>query len=77
MKIHEPVHEGQQVANRQRKASQPTNDCGFCGQQLDGENTERVEHVLPTANGERSRRVRYCSPSCFIRDMEHTAGFSG
>jgi hypothetical protein len=66
MGAHEPVHRNQRYVNRQH-------ECGFCTKMVESGNTERVEHVIPTANGQDSRTVYYCSPSCFIRDKERVS----
>ena len=56
--------------------------CEFCGRRvgaLGPEETasgERITHVISSADGAGARRVEYCSPSCFIRDMEAVAGVS-
>lgn len=75
MGAHEPVHRGQRFANRQR-AETPTGtmSCSFCGSHIDGDDGEElISHRLPTDSGEQ-RTVEYCSPSCFIREMEQVSG---
>jgi len=54
--------------------------CGFCDVALPAagdDAEERVVHRLPTDDGAGRRRVDYCSPSCFIRDMKRAAGIDG
>jgi hypothetical protein len=76
MGTQEPVHPGRQRATE--RLEEPTtegpSECTFCGQSLSRAG-ERVEHVIP-GEGTVDRRLDYCSPSCFIREMETTAGIA-
>lgn len=70
MGAYEPVHRGQRDANSHRTTA-PATECSFCGDVL-ADGGERITHRLRTGGSERT--VTYCSPSCFIREMEQVAG---
>ena len=81
MGANESVQPGRDAGvRREPTAGASTRACGFCGQRLvtrenDSTPTEEfVEHVIPDGTGTSTRRVSYCSPSCFIRDMQAVAG---
>jgi len=70
-----PAHPGQRYAAERREAeSNGTEQCAHCRGELAAEHAERVEHVIPLSHREDPRTVRYCSPSCFIREMEQLSG---
>ncbi|MEF8786479.1 MAG: hypothetical protein V5A45_11145 [Haloarculaceae archaeon] len=75
MGVHNRTHQGQLLASQRRSEStnnQPT--CGFCGGDVAADGGgERVEHVLPADGGRDARTEQYCSPSCFVRQMERVA----
>jgi hypothetical protein len=71
MGVNERTHTGQLLAS-QRETESPTPEtaCHFCGTPIaESDDTERVEHVLPSDTG-KARSEQYCSPSCFVRRME-------
>jgi hypothetical protein len=70
MGVHDSTHAGQLLASRRSTESTTNYEmCGFCGGPLgDADSDERVEHVLPS--GSETRREQYCSPSCFVRQLE-------
>jgi hypothetical protein len=74
MGVHDSTHPGQLLAS-QRRTEPPTNKetCGFCGGAVPENGDERVEHVLPSGTGD-TRTEQYCSPSCFVRQMERVGG---
>ena len=75
MGTHTPTHAGQLLAS-QRRTDAPDCDrhCSFCGTGIPTDAEEYVEHALATDDGKCERTERYCSPSCFIREMEHASG---
>ena len=76
MGVHDRTHPGHLLAS-QRQTDQPSDHstCGFCGTTIDDERpSERVEHVLPAGGGNDERTDQYCSPSCFVRQMERVSG---
>ncbi|MFC7133761.1 MULTISPECIES: hypothetical protein [Salinibaculum] len=75
MGAHEPAHAGQVLANRRpTDADESGHHCGFCGTAIVAGDEEHVEHCIPTDDGRSEHRERYCSPSCFIREMQHLGG---
>lgn len=72
MGVHDRTHPGQLLAS-ERQIDTPASEhtCGFCGTAIGDDADERVDHVL--SNGE-SRVERYCSPGCFVRQMEQIGG---
>jgi hypothetical protein len=76
MGVHESTHPGQLLASRRQTESTTADfSCGFCGTPLEStDGDERVEHVLPSGTTGESRTERYCSPSCFVRQMERVGG---
>ncbi|WP_302080483.1 hypothetical protein [Salinibaculum rarum] len=77
MGVHDPTHRGQLLASQRQTESTPNQPtCCFCGGTLAEEGGgERVEHVLPAGGGREARTERYCSPSCFVRQMEQVGNF--
>lgn len=74
MGVNERTHPGQLLAHERRAtASTDGPTCGSCGGQMAEDGDERVEHVLP-AGGNESCVEQYCSPSCFVRQMERIGG---
>ena len=74
MGTQESAYTGRGIASEPDSEPTPTDasECTFCGAAVSstgGRSGERVEYVIP-ANGTFDRRMEYCSPSCFIRDME-------
>jgi len=69
MGVDERTHPGQLLAStRDAESAVPDTTCQFCGTPID-DDTERIDHVLPSDVGQ-SRTDQYCSPSCFVRQME-------
>jgi hypothetical protein len=75
MGAHKPAHAGQLLAS-QRRTEAPDRDthCSFCGVEIVADAEEYVEHTRRTDDGKRERTEEYCSPSCFIREMERAGG---
>ncbi len=77
MGVHNSAHLGQRLAEKRRDASMSTDrQCGFCGGSISkADANERVEHVLPADGGRDTRTELYCSPGCFVQQMERVAHF--
>jgi len=76
MGVHDSAHAGQRLADERR--GEPTTDqqCGFCGATVpEAAPSERVEHVLPANDGTETRTELYCSPGCFVQQMDRVAHF--
>jgi hypothetical protein len=75
MGTHKSAHAGQLLAS-QRRTETPEQDrqCSFCGTAIPTDAEECVEHTRRADDGKRERSEEYCSPSCFIREMEHASG---
>ena len=75
MGVHDTTHAGQLLASQRRTESTTDHDtCEFCGGAVATNGDERIEHVLPADGGRDTRTERYCSPSCFVRQMERVGG---
>jgi len=77
MGVHDSAHPGQRLAEQRREASMETDQqCGFCGVGIaETDASERVEHVLPANGGRDTRTELYCSPGCFVQQMDRVAHF--
>lgn len=74
MGTQDSAYHGRGIASRTDSERTPTDtgECTFCGAGVantGGRSGERVEYIIP-ADGTFDRRMEYCSPACFIRDME-------
>ena len=73
MGTYDPVHSGQRTARRQTANQSHRTTCSFCGHDIADHGDERITHEIPAGDGT-ERSVEYCSPSCFIREMERVSG---
>jgi 5-methylcytosine-specific restriction endonuclease McrA len=76
MGAHNSTHPGQLLASQRQTASTtPETTCRFCGTPDDDtDDSERIEHVIPSTGASEARTEQYCSPSCFVRQMERVGG---
>ena len=73
MGTYDPVHSGQRTANRRTASQTNRTTCSFCGDAIAEDGDERITHEIP-AGESGNHSVEYCSPSCFIRQMERVSG---
>ena len=72
MGVNDRTHSGQLLASqRDTDSTTPDTSCQFCGTPIEETaDTERIDHVLPAGTDGNPRTEQYCSPSCFVRQME-------
>jgi uncharacterized protein with PIN domain len=71
MGVHDRNHAGQLLASQRRvESTTPDSTCSVCNTPLgESGDDERIEHTVPSGTGD-TRTDQYCSPSCFVRQME-------
>jgi hypothetical protein len=76
MGVHDSAHPGQRLASERAASTTTDQQCGFCETAVsDADASERVEHVLPANGGRDTRTELYCSPGCFVQQMDRVAHF--
>lgn len=71
METDDTSHAGQLLASNQRDSQRRDgHPCEFCGTTITDDATDSIEH-------HRNHQTNhYCSPSCFIRQMERIGGIA-